>query len=65
MPHSATPGDDAHKRRCSQCGSHVSLSFARVFGSNHDSVHACPSCSTLRELQDEVPADPSAPSTGH
>lgn len=30
--------------RCTGCHDWVSRDFARVFGDNHDKVHACPNC---------------------
>ena len=37
--------------RCVNCGSQVTRQFARVFGDNRDVVHACPDCSTYREMK--------------
>ena len=37
---------------CLNCGRYVSPSFARVFGDNEDSVHACPNCASMREIMD-------------
>jgi len=37
--------------RCVSCGSQVTRQFARVFGDNRDVVHACPECSTYREMK--------------
>ncbi|WP_290819088.1 hypothetical protein [Halovivax sp.] len=37
--------------RCITCGNQVTRQFARVFGDNHDVVHACPECSTYREMK--------------
>jgi len=45
----STDADPDH-RSCNGCGSHVSHSFARVFGTNGNEVHACPNCASLREL---------------
>ncbi|MFB6068426.1 MAG: hypothetical protein ABEJ90_00685 [Halobacterium sp.] len=36
--------------RCHNCGSHVTVQFARVFGDNDDSVHNCIDCATNAEL---------------
>jgi hypothetical protein len=38
--------------RCRECGDSVSDSFARVFGDNDDRVHACPTCTTFRDLSE-------------
>ena len=38
------------QRRCQNCGGHVSASFRRLYGDESGTVHACPSCSTYREL---------------
>ena len=37
--------------RCVTCGNQVTRQFARVFGDNRDVVHACPECSTYREMK--------------
>lgn len=37
---------------CSNCGSHITPDFARVFGDRDDDIHGCPSCSTYAELKD-------------
>ena len=37
--------------RCVTCGHQVTRQFARVFGDNRDVVHACPECSTYREMK--------------
>lgn len=49
-PSLASTDADPDHRSCNQCGSHVSHSFARVFGTNGGEVHACPNCASLREL---------------
>ncbi|ELZ14338.1 hypothetical protein C479_00480 [Halovivax asiaticus JCM 14624] len=36
---------------CVTCGNRVTRQFARVFGDNRDVVHACPECSTYREMK--------------
>ena len=36
---------------CVNCGNQVTRQFARVFGDNRDVVHACPECSTYREMK--------------
>lgn len=45
--------------RCISCGTQVTRQFARVFGDNRDVVHACPDCSTYREMKtaDFIPED--------
>ena len=45
--------------RCVSCGNQVTRQFARVFGDNRDVVHACPECSTYREMKtsDFIPED--------
>ncbi len=46
-----TPHTDADKqRRCQNCDAAVTKRFARVFGDNEDIVHACPSCTSYREM---------------
>lgn len=37
--------------RCVTCDNQVTRQFARVFGDNRDVVHACPECSTYREMK--------------
>ncbi|WP_254862652.1 DUF7563 family protein [Halovivax gelatinilyticus] len=37
--------------RCVNCNNRVTRQFARVFGDNRDVVHACPECSTYREMK--------------
>ncbi|MCU4742747.1 hypothetical protein OB955_15985 [Halobacteria archaeon AArc-m2/3/4] len=37
--------------QCVNCGNQVTRQFARVFGDNRDVVHACPDCSTYREMK--------------
>jgi len=41
---------------CSNCGSHVTPDFARVFGDRDGAVHSCPQCATNAELQDGAAA---------
>lgn len=48
-PASSTGGAGAS--RCRNCGTQVTRQFARVFGDNRDVVHACPDCSTYREMK--------------
>ena len=43
--------DSGTMPRCVSCGSRVTRQFARVFGDNGDVVHACPECSTYREMK--------------
>ncbi|MFC4248249.1 hypothetical protein ACFOZ7_15145 [Natribaculum luteum] len=45
--------------RCVNCGHQVTRQFARVFGDNRDVVHACPECSTYREMKtsDYIPEE--------
>ncbi|WP_263020306.1 DUF7563 family protein [Natronobiforma cellulositropha] len=45
--------------RCVTCGNQVTRQFARVFGDNRDVVHACPDCSTYREMKtsDYIPKE--------
>lgn len=45
--------------RCINCDNQVTRQFARVFGDNRDVVHACPECSTYREMKtaDYIPED--------
>lgn len=57
-----TPMDsprDPTSTRCINCGNQVTRQFARVFGDNRDVVHACPDCSTYREMKtsDFIPED--------
>lgn len=33
--------------RCKECGSHVSKSFARVFGDNQNNVYGCIDCGVI------------------
>ncbi|MFP8956754.1 hypothetical protein ACLI4Y_08500 [Natrialbaceae archaeon A-CW3] len=37
--------------QCRNCGTQVTRQFARVFGDNRDTVHACPDCATYREMK--------------
>ncbi|MCU4924919.1 hypothetical protein OB905_02825 [Halobacteria archaeon AArc-dxtr1] len=45
--------------RCITCDNQVTKQFARVFGDNRNVVHACPECSTYREMKtsDYIPED--------
>lgn len=36
--------------RCRNCGAHVTAAFARTFGDDHDTVHACRACAPAREI---------------
>lgn len=38
--------------QCNNCNSYVTPRFARVFGDNTNTVHACITCSTLHELRE-------------
>ena len=38
--------------QCRNCGSHVTVQFAKVFGDNQDTVHNCMSCVPNAELDD-------------
>ena len=40
-----------NQRQCQSCGAHVSASFRRLYGDESGTVHACPDCSTLRDLE--------------
>ncbi|WP_337653296.1 DUF7563 family protein [Halomontanus rarus] len=46
-----TPGKSAANTTCRNCGTQVTRQFARVFGDNGDVVHACPDCTTYREMK--------------
>jgi RNase P subunit RPR2 len=52
--------DTGHQGRtsCQNCGAYVTRTFARVFGDNHDVVHACLECSTMRALRDGSAVEP-------
>lgn len=41
---------------CRNCGEHVTVQFARVFGDNTDTVEKCIACSRNAEL-DEAPSE--------
>lgn len=43
---------------CQNCGSYVTESFARVFGSNEREVFGCPRCRSFASLMDGAAADP-------
>ncbi|MDZ7729864.1 MAG: hypothetical protein U5K37_00895 [Natrialbaceae archaeon] len=51
--------DSTSAPHCRSCGNRVTRQFARVFGDNRDTVHACPECSTYREMKtsDFIPED--------
>ena len=40
---------------CRNCGEHVTVQFARVFGDNSDTVEKCIACAPNAEL-DEAPS---------
>ncbi|AHG02442.1 hypothetical protein HALLA_21285 (plasmid) [Halostagnicola larsenii XH-48] len=54
-----TAGQQTTAPRCVTCGNQVTRQFARVFGDNRDVVHACPDCSTYREMKtsDYIPEE--------
>lgn len=43
-------GPQMHK--CKNCGSEVTDSFARVFGTNTNEVLACPECTSMRSIME-------------
>lgn len=43
-------------RECLNCGSRVTVRFARVFGNNDDEVYGCPECRGVRELYEGAAA---------
>lgn len=45
-----TTGQTA-QRECENCGEYVTKQFARVFGDESGTVHACMNCSTGRQLR--------------
>ena len=44
--------ESGEKRECTNCGAHVSAVFRRAFSDDSGRVHACPSCTTYRELEE-------------
>ena len=48
------------QRRCQGCGKHVSNLFRRCYGDENGTVHACPDCSTYRDLEDDAIDAPAA-----
>ena len=36
---------------CAHCGSFVTQTFVRVFGDNEDTVHRCPNCADMVEIE--------------
>ncbi|MFC7134023.1 MULTISPECIES: DUF7563 family protein [Salinibaculum] len=38
--------------QCNNCNTYVTQQFARVFGDNDNTVHACIECSTLHALRE-------------
>ena len=52
-PADSTGTSSSTAPRCQNCGGHVTPQFVRVFGDNDDTVHACPNCSTCREVYAE------------
>ena len=45
---------------CENCGSFVTPDFARVFGTDNDVVHRCPSCADMTEIKRGYGAAPQA-----
>ena len=43
--------DTEPRTKCQNCGNSVTRQFARVFGDNSDVPHACPSCTSYREMK--------------
>lgn len=39
-------------QECKNCGSEVTDSFARVFGTNTNEVLACPECASMRAIME-------------
>lgn len=51
--HNRTHQSESHAdNQCDNCNSYVTQQFARVFGDNDNTVHACISCSTLHALRE-------------
>lgn len=40
-----------HMTNCTYCGSFVTQAFVRVFGDNDDTVHRCPNCADMVEIE--------------
>jgi hypothetical protein len=46
-------GSASHaSNQCKNCNAYVTQQFARVFGDNNNTVHACIECSTLHALRE-------------
>jgi hypothetical protein len=43
--------------QCNNCKTYVTQQFARVFGDNDNTVHACIECSTLHALREGEAGD--------
>ena len=46
---------------CNNCGAHVTVQFARVFGDNNDNVDRCLACTANAELDDTSDIEMDAP----
>jgi protein-arginine kinase activator protein McsA len=46
--------------RCQNCGEPVSEHFARVFGDNNDSAHACYACASYNAITNGAASDAAA-----
>lgn len=46
-------------RTCNNCGSLVTMRFARVFGTNSSDVYACPACAPYEQLMSGAAAQSS------
>lgn len=49
---------DSTSHQCRSCDTYVSADFARVFGDNDDTIHACLNCTTLAALRDGQAVEP-------
>lgn len=53
------PQQDAYTDdQCQYCGAYVSQRYRRVSGDNNDIAHACPTCTTGREITNGAAANP-------
>lgn len=43
---------ECNMHHCKNCGSQVTDSFARVFGTNANEVLACPECASMRAIME-------------
>lgn len=50
---------------CLNCGQYVTPTFARVFGDNEDTVHACPNCASMRTIMESGAARSLTATEGH